>query len=170
MKSRRFDEKYVLRSDFHYNNQNTFTNQSFQLNEKDKNDIIEEVLKCIRLDDLEKKDKQSVSKPEPQEKALKPSNVKFPPPITKSGFPNNLSDQKGDSYFRFFNIQADSADFDFCGNNIERAKANKTELEQACDILGSAVDAYKIENLEKGTVSLRDGKWEVTQKAKIKFV
>ena len=143
---------------------------SYTLNEHDKNIIIDEVYNCIRLN--EEENKTTINQQQLQ-KEPKVSKVKYPPSITKSGFPDNLSDKQNDSYFRFFEIEGDNASFDFCGNNIERAIANKVEIEQACEIVSLGSDSdfkpNKVENLEKGTVTLRDGKWEITKKAKINF-
>jgi hypothetical protein len=139
---------------------------SYALNEEDKNIIIDEIYHCIRLNEEENK---TTINQQQLEKEPKASKVKYPPSITKSGFPDNLSDKQNDSYFRFFEIEGDNASFDFCGNNIERAIANKVEIEQACEIVSIGSEPSKVENLEKGTVTLRDGKWEVTKKAKINF-
>ncbi len=139
---------------------------SYALNEEDKNIIIDEIYHCIRLNEEENK---TTINQQQLEKEPKVSKVKYPPSITKSGFPDNLSDKQNDSYFRFFEIEGDNASFDFCGNNIERAIANKVEIEQACEIVSIGSEPSKVENLEKGTVTLRDGKWEVTKKAKINF-
>lgn len=142
---------------------------SRDLNEHDKNNIIDEVYNCIRLNEEEKQQKNLIINQQYLEKEPSVSKVKYPPSITKSGFPDNLSDKQNDSYFRFFEIEGDNASFDFCGNNIERAIANKVEIEQACEIVSQGSDPSKVENLEKGTVTLRDGKWEVIKKAKINF-
>ena len=151
------------------NNQNNKNRQNYSLNERDKNIIIDEVYNCIRLNEEEKLKKPLIINQQQLEKEQKVSNVKFPPSITKSGFPDDLSDKQGDGYFRFLNIEGDKANFDFCGTDIQRALANKVEIEQACEIVSQGSDPSKVENLEKGTVTLRDGKWEVTTKAKINF-
>lgn len=169
LKSKRLDRRYVLKSDFqHYMSQK---NQPFTLSNRDKTFIIDEVMQCIRLNEKEEQQKKKDLLEESLKKnPIQKPVVKFPPPITKSGFPNNLSETQGDSYFRFFNFQGDNAEFEFCGANVERAKANMTELEQACEISGSISAADRIENVGKGTVYLRNGKWEVISKAKIKFI
>jgi hypothetical protein len=100
----------------------------------------------------------------------KHENFKFPPPLTTQGFPNELSDDQGNSYFRFFNIKDDIADFEFCGNDISRARANKDEIAFACEFVGSSENARDIKNIEKGSVILKNYRWEITQKAKIQFV
>ena len=139
---------------------------SYVLNEQDKNIIIDEVYNCIRLSEEENK---TIINQQQLEKEPNVSKVKYPPSITKSGFPDNLSDKQNESYYRFYNIEGDKANFDFCGIDIQRTIANKVEIEQACEIVSQVSYPSKVENLEKGTVTLRDGKWEVTKKAKINF-
>lgn len=99
----------------------------------------------------------------------KTRKVKYPQrSITKSGFVDELSDDQGNSYFVFY-IDGDHAQFGFCGDDIERAKANRTELENVCEIFGSSVNAKTIKNVKPGVAILKDGKWVVREKAQIKF-
>ena len=99
-----------------------------------------------------------------------PQKNKYPNAIIDNGFRTDLSDEQGDSYFSFFDINGNYAFFSFCGTDIERAKANKDTLEIVCEISGNSIDAHSIINEESGSVALKNGKWEVIKKAKIKFV
>jgi hypothetical protein len=132
------------------------------LSEGQLNLIVDRVLECISLNRVE----QSTS----IESNGNPVTFKYLPSITTRGFPNIFSDQKGDSYFGFFNIKDGMAEFQYCGDNFERARANKLELEKACEISGSTSESKEIINIENGTVTLQDNKWFVTKKARIKFV
>jgi tRNA U38,U39,U40 pseudouridine synthase TruA len=130
-----------------------------------------------RLQDINNKllpQQQSIKERESQahqpNPPIKPPVTKYPRAIISNGFRDDLSDIQGDSYFEFFEIQGDNARYNFCGNNIDRAKANKIEIEEVCEISGSAFNAHEIRNIENGSAVLRNGKWEVTKKAKIKFV
>ena len=96
--------------------------------------------------------------------------VKYPKAIIQNGFRDDLSETQGDNYFRFFNIKGNSANFDFCGTDFEKAKANKDTLEIVCEISGTSITAFTIENEKPGLVQFKDGKWEIIEKARIKFV
>jgi len=96
--------------------------------------------------------------------------IQYPKTIIQNGFRDDLSDKQGDSYFKFFDIKDNNASFEFCGTDFEKAKANKDTLEIVCEISGASVTAHAIENEKPGSVQLKDGKWEIIKKAKIKFV
>jgi len=96
--------------------------------------------------------------------------VKYPKAIIQNGFRDDLSDRQGNNYFKFFDIKDNTASFEYCGIDFEKAKANKDTLEIVCEISGTSVTAHAIENEQPGSVQFKDGKWEIIKKAKIKFV
>ena len=129
------------------------------------NTIADKVREHLQLDERGENEA-----PQPQ---TSNNNVKYPSPIVGSSstaaFPNNLSDTQGDSYFRFFDIKGNTAKFEFCGTNIDKAKSNRDELKGACEISGYTDGAKVIKNEEAGIVTLRNERWEIGKKAKIRF-
>ncbi|MGL5261114.1 MAG: hypothetical protein ACRC9P_01890 [Bacteroides sp.] len=141
-----------------------------QLSKKEKDEIVEDIYQLILLNEKEKED-QTRGTSTVHSHTMKTTKIirKYPGAITESGFNNNLSDSLGNSYFCFFNIENNKAEFEFCGTDIERAIANKVEIEQACEISNFDSTSTIIENEQSGLVELVNGKWKVIKKAKIKF-
>lgn len=108
--------------------------------------------------------------PQPVHTVSKQTVVKYPKAIIPNGFRDDLSDVQGDGYFKFFDMNNGNAGFEFCGSDFEKARANKDTLEVVCEISGASITAHAIENEEPGSVRLRDGRWEIIKKAKIRFV
>jgi hypothetical protein len=91
--------------------------------------------------------------------------------IVPNGFRNDLKNEQGDAFFRLTNI-SDTADFEFCGKDFERAKAKKSSLEIVCNIEGLYTQATQIQSEAKGKVKLisDQNRWEVIHKATVKFI
>lgn len=79
-----------------------------------------------------------------------------------------VSSNPDNSYFQLLNIKGDKGEFRFAGNE-NYAINNKNEVfDDVADVTASG-DSKRIKTIEKGTVVLKDGKWEVIKKAIIKF-
>ncbi|MDR1897725.1 MAG: hypothetical protein LBR10_13135 [Prevotellaceae bacterium] len=82
---------------------------------------------------------------------------------------HRISANPEDCFFRMLNNNGGCADFEFCGN-VEYAIANKNAVfDEVCETSGYNRNVRHIKTEERGKVTLRDGKWVVTTKAKIKF-
>jgi hypothetical protein len=83
---------------------------------------------------------------------------------------NQTSDNPEGCYFLAFNIKNDRASFKFSGNE-DYAINNKNEVfDDVCEVSGSTLNARTIKNEANGEITLEDGKWKVTKKARIKFI
>jgi len=107
---------------------------------------------------------------QPPHTVQKLSSVRYPKAIIQNGFRDDLSDNQGDSYFKFSNIKGNNANFEYCGTDFEKAKANKDTLEIVCEISGTSVTAHDLVSETAGVVQFKDGKWEIIKKARIKFI
>jgi hypothetical protein len=82
----------------------------------------------------------------------------------------NLSDSPQSCDFKIFNIQGNTADFEFCGDK-NTALAHKYIFDGICEIIESTKVPRDIITVEKGKVMMNQkGDWEVTVLSKIKIV
>jgi vacuolar-type H+-ATPase subunit I/STV1 len=85
-------------------------------------------------------------------------------------FFNMVSEDPEGCYFKLFDISGTSAQFEFCGNEAEAIANRDAIFDDVCEISGASHNSQNIRNDRPGNVSLQDGKWVVTTKAKIKFI
>jgi hypothetical protein len=79
-------------------------------------------------------------------------------------------DSQEDCDFKIFDIRGNTANFTFCGDK-NKALKKQYIFENICDIIEIRSTTPKdIINVENGTVMFKDGHWEVTIPAKIKFI
>jgi uncharacterized protein YukE len=81
---------------------------------------------------------------------------------------HQFSDSPQGCDFKIFNIQGNTADFEFCGDK-NTALAKQYIFDSICEIIGSPKVPHDIITVENGKVMCKDGKWEVAIPAKIKF-
>lgn len=83
---------------------------------------------------------------------------------------NQTSDSVDGCHFQIFEIETNSAKFKFCGKE-DYAINNRNEVfDDVCVVSGTSYNAKRVLHEENGEVTLQDGKWTVTKKAKIKFI
>jgi hypothetical protein len=90
----------------------------------------------------------------------------------KSGdYLSQESDSQENCKFKLFDINGDTAKFEFCGNEQDAIANKNATFDTVCEDSNYVANATHIENLEPGEVRRQpDGKWKVIKKAKIKFV
>ncbi|ADQ80182.1 hypothetical protein Palpr_2045 [Paludibacter propionicigenes WB4] len=84
----------------------------------------------------------------------------------------SVSNIPSDCFFKLFNENGRTANFEFCGDE-QIAIANKDSIKEVCETSGSSIEARGIQNIKDGAgiVELQEnGTWKVTQKAKVKFI
>jgi hypothetical protein len=88
----------------------------------------------------------------------------------QDGVFHSLSKTPENCYFRLFNQNGNTANFEFSGDE-QSAIANKDSIKEVYETSGGSIDATNIKNIEPGFVTLQDNKtWKITQKAKIRFI
>jgi hypothetical protein len=99
-----------------------------------------------------------------------PSSEKFLK--MKSGvYLSQESPTANNSKYKIFDMQGNSAKFEFCGNEREAIANREAFFDNVCDDSNYSIDAKRVINEQPGMVELQnDGKWKVIIKAKIKFL
>jgi hypothetical protein len=166
--SERMERKFILRSEFIQRIQNINIS------------IFEDKLQQLerRMGDLHKRFEAFSSSLMPDQSQDLTGMSQTPPSIKSEvkylkqrngNIFNQTSDSPEGSYFQAFNIKNDRASFKFSGNE-DYAINNKNEVfDDVCEVSGSTLNARTIQNEENGEITLQDGKWKVTKKARIKF-
>ena len=90
----------------------------------------------------------------------------------KSGiYLSQESDSPANSKYKIFDIQGNTAKFEFCGNEIEAIANREAFFDNVCEDSNYSPNAKQVINEQSGVVELQsDGKWKVITKAIIKFV
>jgi len=101
-----------------------------------------------------------------------PTNSKVKYLKMKSGiYLSQESYSQLNSKFKIFDIQGNTAKFEFCGNELEAIANREAFFDNVCDDSNYSPTAKQIVNEQHGVVELQgDGKWKVITKATIKFV
>jgi hypothetical protein len=123
--------------------------------------VVPRVLECIKL---EQKD---ILNDNPLQQPVSLSEIKYLAGKKGKTF-SRISDNPDNCYYRMFNRNGDTANFEFCGNECE-AIAQYAVLSDVCEISGSRQNADSVRNINAGTIILKDDVWEVQTPAKIKF-
>lgn len=74
------------------------------------------------------------------------------------------------SYFKLINENNGFAEFEFCAKIEEVRNIINPVFDNVSDFSGSIQNATSIKTLERGKIKFENGRWEVTQKTKIKFI
>jgi len=90
----------------------------------------------------------------------------------KSGiYLSQESHSQANSKYKVFDIQGNTAKFEFCGNELEAIANREAFFDNVCDDSNYYPNAKQVVNEQAGIVELQgDGKWKVITKAIIKFV
>ena len=101
-----------------------------------------------------------------------PANSKVKYLKMKSGiYLSQESYSQLNSKFKIFDIQCNTAKFEFCGNELEAIANREAFFDNVCDDSNYSPNAKQVVNEQYGVVELQgDGKWKVITKATIKFV
>lgn len=130
-------------------------------------DSIEPYLKLLMKDDLNSQKNSTQEKnqlPQTVSKIVKYLKT------AKDGVFNNTYDTPAGCYYELFNINGNQADFKFYGDSTEAIANKNAVFDNVCESSGISTTAKKVISDEPGILtSLSDGKWKVTQKAKIRF-
>ena len=105
---------------------------------------------------------------EPLETSVEQDNHSLYAKTFKNGLLKECSREEAD--FEIFNIDGDTARFEFCGNETKAISNSDSTFDDICDREGILDGATAINNIVSGEVRRQDGKWKVTKKAKIKFL
>lgn len=73
-------------------------------------------------------------------------------------------------FYKLLNEKNETAEFEFCANIEDVRHQTNAVFDNVSELSGSIQNAKSIQTTEKGKVKLVNGKWEVYQKAKIKFI
>lgn len=73
-------------------------------------------------------------------------------------------------FYKLINEKNETAEFEFCANIEDVRHQTNAVFDNVSELSGSIQNAKSIQTAEKGKVKLVNGKWEVTQKTKIKFI
>jgi len=88
----------------------------------------------------------------------------------QDGVFHTLSKTPENCFFRMFNQNGNTAEFEFSGD-VQSTIANIDSTKEVCMSSGSSIGAKDIQNIEKGTVEKQtDGTWKIIKKPKIKFI
>lgn len=156
--SRRIEEKFRINEKNH-----SVVAKSYTLTEKDINEIVDRVLECKRLSELESKDSNSENN-----FATNNSNRYLK---GKSGNIFNRAEYSpNNSFFRLINETENTAQFEFFGDEAE-AIAKRIFSEDISSIVsGSYQTAHAVMTVNPGKIRRLGEQWEVTQPIQIKLI
>lgn len=168
--SRRLEDKFVLKKDYQ--------NRSTLVAVQDKpatNDIENTINKLLKNESFINSIAQKVKEGLPTNNETRVDDEIIKTQITqylkgKSGHTfSNTSEISDGSFFKLVNEKDGIAEFEYCGT-IEDARSQFNAIfDNVCDTEGSAQNAKTVKTVKRGKIKLSDGKWDVTEKAKIKF-
>ena len=168
--SRRLEDKFVLKKDYQ--------NRSTLVAVQDKpvtNDIENTINNLLKNESFINAIAQKVKEGLPANNEMRADDEIIKTQISqylkgKSGHTfSNTSEISDGSFFKLINEKDGFAEFEYCGT-IEDARSQFNAIfDNVCDTEGSAQNAKTVKTVKRGKIKLSDGKWDVTEKAKIKF-
>lgn len=138
----------------------------YRLTEADVNLIVDRVLECMRLDEIENQQKNKIIQGVNAE--IDKFSYKYLKGKTGKYF-SRAENNPTNSFFRLYNEKDDYALFEFNGNEAE-ALANRIFDEDVCKIVsGGYQNAQSVTNVKPGKIKLIGEQWEVIEPIKIKL-
>jgi len=140
-----------------------------EISEKEINVIVDRVLECLKLNekDAEPSPPQSIEVSNP---IISPARVyKYLKGKTGKAF-SRVENTPEDSFFRLYNEDGDTADFEFFGDDNE-AIAKRVFHDDICNILsGHYQNACSVQIVKPGKVKRTGEQWSVIEPIKIKLI
>jgi hypothetical protein len=165
--SRRLEETFALRNENYeiHTSHNSVTNNIDELSQNENfiNTIVDRVQECLLLNA-----KENTSNKQTNKETGKKQPVKYLKGKSGKTF-SIVSDTPDGCFFKLVNEKDGTAEFEYCGNIDDARSQFNSIFDNVCDTEGSAQNAKEAET-KRGKVKFTDGKWEVTEKAKIKFI
>lgn len=159
LNSQRVAEKFNLYSNGYF--------EPYKLTEADINLIVDRVLECKRLNEIENQKKYIESK----NKKVESTKVSYKYLKGKTGkIFSRAENSSENSFFRLFDEHDDYALFEFNGDEVE-AIANRIFSDDICNIIyGGYQNAQRVITDKPGKVKRIDDQWEVIELIQIKLI
>ena len=97
------------------------------------------------------------------------TNIKYLKGLSGNTFSRVVDTREDNCFYKLVNEKDGTAEFEYCGTIDDARSQFNAIFDNVCDTEGSANNAKNEKTATKGKVKFADGKWIVTEKAKIKF-
>lgn len=161
--SKRVAEKFKLNENY----QSDFYASTYNLTDKDIDTIVDRVIECKLLNEKENQQQRNTKTKEGSEQSK--AVIKYLKGKSGKIF-NRVECTPENSFFRLFNENNDTAQFEFYGDEAE-AIAKRVFSEDICNIIsGNYQNAKAVKTNKPGKIRRLGEQWEVTQPIQIRLI